>query len=142
MNKQDELYDFRAPNGVPSRCRARVYQKGERSVLVITELESGHGANQNPGMSVTNAIDELAPLILEDLGLPAGTPVIEHYSPASVDDPDREHTFDEVTLPSSSRPDPSWRRMDPEEVIERVGREAFETITAENVKQQRRGPVL
>ena len=55
-----KIFNYKAPNGVLSRCGVQVYDK---AVVVLTEL------NDNPGMSVTNAIEELAYTVCFEYGL-------------------------------------------------------------------------
>ena len=71
----DTTFDYVAPNGRPGRCLLRLYDQGSGDVvLVATEL----GA-ENPGPSVTNAIEAIATTACRRYRLdPERLTVIEH----------------------------------------------------------------
>ena len=113
----DERLHYLGYGRNPSHCGIRVYVVGDGMVVVISELPD------NPGTSVTNAIEQIASELLPNL---VGDPNrldtitwIEHY-PASppLSPPSRkrpwlycgrlEETFDLVTFAGIDPPRKSW----------------------------------
>ena len=94
---EDYIHAFRGPSGVRSACHVRLYQPeeagealGDASVVVVSELAN------NPGTSVTNAIEQIAAAVMnaQDFGR---VPVfVEHYPPEATGG--REETFDLVVF--------------------------------------------
>ncbi len=87
------------------------------SVVIATER------HDNPGMSVTNAIAEIATQAVTALALvPEETRFIEHYSQESYEqrNPNEPETYDEVTFTWKDRTasNPRWRRLQPQEIAE------------------------
>lgn len=99
--------DYIHPTPHGGRCRVRIFVSGEeganvpaRSVVIVTELAN------NPGQSVTNAIEWIAGEVLYSNRLdPAETVVIEHYeaSPGARGTPEDSATFDLVTFSRRGR---------------------------------------
>ena len=92
---QDYVHAFRGPSGVRSACRVRLYlpdQEGEAlgdaPVVIVSELPD------NPGTSVTNAIEQLAAEVMDAHDLESVPVFVEHYPPAATGG--REETFDLV----------------------------------------------
>jgi hypothetical protein len=110
-------YEFTAATGIKAVCGLRLVRDEERVVVVLTELPD------NPGMSVTNACEEIATQVRRAFGLdPDQIRWIEHY-------PEREHHVHRRTLHEAATYDeiifiwedyqaraPTWRRLTPEEV--------------------------
>lgn len=92
---EDYIHAFRGPSGVRSACRVRLYMPGEEGealgdapVVIVSELAN------NPGTSVTNAIEQIAAEVMVTL-TPTRVPVfVEHYPPEATGG--REETFDLV----------------------------------------------
>src|SRR4051812_49003852 len=95
---EDYIYEFKAPNGVQSKCRIRTFQnKTPRTLhhgdflIVASQL-----MDSDAGMSVTNAAEHIASGVMKRHGAnPLRTVWIEHY-PArgrSI-----EESFDRVTF--------------------------------------------
>jgi hypothetical protein len=87
----DYIYEFKAPNGVPSKCRIRLYEaqatfnKGD-TFVICSQLDS-----DDAGMSVTNAAETIATGVMFEHRLqPMRTIWIEHYA--------RRETVDRVTF--------------------------------------------
>jgi hypothetical protein len=82
-----------------SWCDVDVYSGGDKPALVIfTEVAD------NPGTSITNAIETIAAMVVKDYDLdPVATIFIEHYTY----DPE---TFDKVEMPwtGDSYDNPKW----------------------------------
>jgi hypothetical protein len=97
---EDYTHAFRGPSGVRSACRVRLYLPdaakagealGDTPVVIISELPN------NPGTSVTNAIEQLATEVMDahdDLVLGRVPVFIEHYPPEATGG--RKETFDLV----------------------------------------------
>lgn len=98
---EDYTHAFHGPSGVRSACRVRLYlpdaaEPGETlanaPVVIISELAD------NPGASVTNAVEQIAAEVIDAHGLALGcVPVfIEHYPPEATGG--GEETFDLVVF--------------------------------------------
>ena len=67
-------YEFTAATGATATCGLHIVREGTQLVVVLTELPD------NPGMSVTNAAEEIASQVRREFGLdPDQTRWIEHY---------------------------------------------------------------
>ena len=96
---EDYIHAFRGPSGVRSACRVRLYVPdeakpgeacGDAPVVIVSELAN------NPGTSVTNAIEQIAVEVADTFN-PACAPVfVEHYPPESTGG--SEETFDLVVF--------------------------------------------
>lgn len=76
-----------------SRCRLRIYRRGEQCIIIFTESREDEGAYLNPGTSITNSSQNIATMVVRDFGLlPATTVWIEHYEAGH----GIEETFDRV----------------------------------------------
>ena len=77
---EDYIHAFRGSSGVRSACRVRLYMPaeadetlGDAPVVIVSELAN------NPGTSVTNAIEQIAAEVMDAL-TPTSVPVfVEHY---------------------------------------------------------------
>lgn len=101
----DTLHQVRVRNGTICRCRLRIYRCEGVDVVILTELAD------NPGMSVTNAIEELTASVSATYALDETAIFIEHY----------EHmppTYDLVAVGTGA---PRWRRLVGEEVERMTG---------------------
>ncbi|GGJ44631.1 hypothetical protein [Deinococcus roseus] len=96
-----EAFEFYASTQKVSHCHLEVYVKEQRAVVVWTELLS------NPGMSVTNAAEELADAVVEllkDLMFQVPKPVfIERYDARSYGDPADQERLSRVVLSRDAR---------------------------------------
>lgn len=98
-------------------CGLRIYNTETGAVVILSELAD------NPGISVTNAIEQLATEIAKRYALnPKTTTWIEHYGPFSYypqdgDDPNYE-TFDKITFAwrDNIASAPQWKRLSQEQV--------------------------
>jgi hypothetical protein len=102
-------HDYIAPTPHGGRCRVRVYEPVEADresgsfVVILTELPD------NPGMSVTNAAEEIAAAVVTANALPSSRTVfIEHYETGARGTPSDPHTFDLITF-SHDDPEPVLR---------------------------------
>jgi hypothetical protein len=94
---EDYIHAFRGPAGARSACRVRFYVPaeedeafGDAPVVIVSELAN------NPGTSVTNAIEQIAAEVMDAL-TPTCVPVfVEHYPPESTGG--SEETFDLVVF--------------------------------------------
>ncbi len=94
---EDYAHAFRGPSGVRSACRVRIYLPdeegealGDAPVVVISELPD------NPGTSVTNAIEQIAAEVMHAHALGRVPVFVEHYPPEAVGG--RDETFDLVVF--------------------------------------------
>ncbi len=94
---EDYAHAFRGPSGVRSACRVRLYlldeegeTLGDAPVVVFSELAD------NPGTSVTNAIEQLAAEVLDTHALARVPVFVEHYPPEATGG--RDETFDLVVF--------------------------------------------
>lgn len=94
---EDYIHAFRGPSGVRSACRVRLYMPGEEGesfgdapVAIVSELAN------NPGTSVTNAIEQIAAEVMGAHTLTRVPVFVEHYPPESTGG--REETFDLVVF--------------------------------------------
>ncbi len=94
---EDHIHAFRGPSGVRSACRVRLYQPedagealGDASVVVVSELAN------NPGTSVTNAIEQIAAEVMDAQDFGRVPTFVEHYPPEATGG--REKTFDLVVF--------------------------------------------
>ena len=94
---EDYVHAFRGPCGARSACRVRLYVPaeedealGDAPVVIVSELAN------NPGTSVTNAIEQIAAEVTDAL-TPTSVPVfVEHYPSESTGG--SEETFDLVVF--------------------------------------------
>lgn len=111
----DTVLHYRNPVlHTPARCGLRLLQSDAGALVILTELPD------NPGMSVTNASEEIASLVATRYDLdPASTTWIEHYPPRP--GIDRAETYDEITYTWTGRTAsaPHWRRI-AGETVERL----------------------
>jgi hypothetical protein len=98
---EDYIHAFRGPTGIRSACRVRLYlpdvsEPGETledaPVVIVSELPD------NPGTSVTNAIEKIAAEVMDAHRFAMGrAPVfVEHYPPRVTGG--RDETFDLVVF--------------------------------------------
>jgi len=94
---EDYTHAFRGPSGVRSACRVRLYLPNEEGealgnapVVVVSELAD------NPGTSITNAIEQLAAEVMDSHALGCVPVFVEHYPPEATGG--REETFDLVVF--------------------------------------------
>jgi hypothetical protein len=117
----DTTFEYKPfPHHRLARCRVRLYEHDGQQVVVATEIDG------NPGMSVTNAAEDIATQLVTDYGLDIERLVwIEHYCY-----PDEDHKFDLVrfTWEDGKASDPQWRCITFEEAERLTG---DETITGE-----------
>lgn len=114
MQKRDTAFRYKPQNaGIEARCRLRVYQESGKTIFLLTELP------ENPGMSVTNAADQIATWLVADNNVkPENAIFIEHY-PA--DDTRPQDTYDLINFTWGERQGkwyatiPQWRRLTLEE---------------------------
>jgi hypothetical protein len=132
---RDYIHEFKAPNGVPSKCRIRLYEgigfeKG-MIVAIATQLEG-----DDVGMSVTNAAEYIATGVSHQAKIdPTRLIWIEHYpaEPKSYGiGMRREESFDRATFDTvparNSAHDttlefrrPLWRRISRAEIVVATG---------------------
>jgi hypothetical protein len=126
----DTEFRYKPPHHIEAHCRVRIYSAtggydGEdRTVVVISE------AADNPGMSVTNASEDIATKIVQVFNIdPARTRWIEHYPQEAWRYHGREEikpaTYDEVfySWRGLEAREPNWRRIPLEEIEILTGEE-------------------
>lgn len=120
------LYEYGPDKRNPAdrgRCVVRIWDSVEAVVVMLTELPD------NPGMSVTNACEDIATQIVQDFGInPHRTRFIEHYPEEKTVVYGKEHvrkeTFDEIFFTWDVRnqaDEPHWKPLAKEEVERLVG---------------------
>ncbi len=94
---EDYIHAFRGPSGVRSTCRVRLYMPAEEDValgdvpvVIVSELAN------NPGASVTNAVEQIAAEVMAAHDLETTPVFVEHY-PLEVTG-GHEETFDLVVF--------------------------------------------
>jgi hypothetical protein len=120
MKQTDIIYSYQPPAaGIEAKCQVRIYQTDAGATVLLTELAD------NPGMSITNASEEIASSLAARFALnPIITTWIEHYpSTAWRDERRRDETFDEITYTwqGQTASAPQWRRLTIEEVERMTG---------------------
>lgn len=107
------IFEYTDHNRRRAWCHLRAYDTtNAKTLIIVTELQD------NPGMSVTNAIECVAQAAVTKLNLdPWKLTLVEHYNAASYHDADRPETFDLVTF-AHIRPvgprmfeGPRWQRL-------------------------------
>jgi hypothetical protein len=87
----EKIYTFRGLHGFESRCKLRIFDTGDRTVVIATELED------NPGTTITNYADQLATQIIMEFNIKPDSLIwIEHY-PARPEIGEQE-TFDLISF--------------------------------------------
>lgn len=103
----DVTFDFLGLGGCACCCRARVFGAGAAPVVVLTELAD------NPGTSVTNAVESLAAQFCECYELDGADVVwVEHYPDARAQgerDASAEERFAAVNFNSIEARAGGWR---------------------------------
>ncbi|MDQ3636700.1 MAG: hypothetical protein M3426_01710 [Actinomycetota bacterium] len=96
---EDYVHAFRGPSGVRSACRVRLYlpdeakpseAPGDAPLVIVSELAD------NPGTSVTNAIEQIAAEVIGAHALTRVPVFVEHYPPEATGG--HEETFDLVVF--------------------------------------------
>jgi hypothetical protein len=96
---EDYIHAFRGPSGVRSACRVRLYlpdeakpgdAPGDAPLVIVSELAD------NPGNSVTNAIEQIAAEVIDAHALTRVPVFVEHYPLESTGG--CEETFDLVVF--------------------------------------------
>ena len=97
--------DYNHPTPHGGRCRVRIYEPRERDSFVVILTEPP----DNPGMSVTNAAEEIAAAVVKQNALPTSRTVfVEHYETGARGSKEDPHTFDLITF-SPTDPEPVFR---------------------------------
>ncbi len=99
--------DYIHPTPHRGRCRVRIFKPDDPEldsyVVILTELDD------NPGMSVTNAAEEIAAAVVLANALPTSRTVwIEHYEDGARGTSQDRNTFDLLTF-SADDPEPVLR---------------------------------
>jgi hypothetical protein len=84
---------YKGSNRADGVCRLRLYEVSERRIAIASELIAPDGSYANDGISVTNAIAQIATEIVRQFG-PLDV-LVEHYPPRGQFEPSEE-TFDFV----------------------------------------------
>jgi len=109
----DKLQRVKGKFATPGHCHLQVTQSEQLAIVIATEVAT------NQGQSVTNAIDLIATLAVNQFRLdPARTRFIEHYTPESYEGAEQVETFAlvEFTWREREASNPQWRPMKPEEL--------------------------
>jgi hypothetical protein len=124
--------DYIHPTPRGGRCRIRIYipeEARDAPVVICTELP------HNPGMSITNAAEQIAAEVINGHQLPTPLVWIEHYEDGARGTSEDPHTFDLVIFSDyeiSERPHylgegrltigrPCWKPLDRKSVETLVG---------------------
>jgi len=98
-----DIYHYKGYHGCPSKCGLDIYVRGDRAIVVFTELPD------NPGTSITNMIEVLATQIyherLRKLS-PENIKFIEHYLV-----PDEHYDRVELKWTGLEYKNPAWNRL-------------------------------
>jgi hypothetical protein len=128
MERVEDIFPFEyeAINGVPSRCRVRIYKEaGERPVVLITEP----GPIRNPGhWALPESIEIIVGRVWAKYFPGLGTlPIIVEHLPAWLrDHPQGRETFSFVHFRRADRKKiegPSWEKVSKERVEQLIGQE-------------------
>ncbi|MDR2130065.1 MAG: hypothetical protein LBP56_02660 [Odoribacteraceae bacterium] len=107
----DEIFEFKGAWDVPSKCGLKIIDKGERKVVIVTELYQ-----DNPGTSVTRAGRSLAEQACAAKGVDLASAL---YLECNPDTRSKLSFYDEeyfeVTFGGGT---PSYRLLSPGEVKE------------------------
>lgn len=116
--QRDFIYPYRPPHHHTAKCRVRLWQHNERTIVLISELPD------NPGMSVTKASEQIATSLVCDLALDPATVVwhpegSRHYPQegrvlARRSVPPFAESFDVITFAWDRRNEastPEWKRV-------------------------------
>lgn len=112
----DEVFDFAGQWEVPSKCGLKIIDKGDKKIVVVTELYQ-----DNPGTSVTAAAGLLAAQVCEVKGLEFGEVIYLECNPdthSKLSFYDEEYfqvTFSKV---DGKLVNPQYRQLPVEEVKE------------------------
>ena len=120
--------DYIHPTPRNGRCRVRVYipeDERDAAVVICTELRN------NPGQSITNAIERIASEVLTFNRLATPVVWIEHNEDGARGTPEDPHTFDPVTFGSYKVEGPG-RYMDEGE--RRVGEPSWKPLDRATVE--------
>jgi hypothetical protein len=114
--------DYVNPTPRGGRCRVRIYlpeEERDAPVVICTE------PRDNPGMSITNAAEQIAAEVISSRQLPTPLVWIEHYEAGARRTPQDRHTFDLVLFEHYEVRDelrggewrkevgePSWKALD------------------------------
>jgi hypothetical protein len=137
--------DYIHPTPHGGRCRVRIYRPDQPQeataardapVVIVSELRD------NPGQSVTNALERIAAEVMDAHRLHMGRPpvFVEHYEEGARGTPADRHTFDLVTFSSYEVEDlgaymgeqrkrigePSWKPLDRATVEALIGEQLEE----------------
>ncbi|MEG2071137.1 MAG: hypothetical protein RR034_07175 [Bacteroidales bacterium] len=110
----DEIFDFKGPWDMPSKCGLKIMEKKNKTVVIVTELYQ-----DNPGTSVTYAAGSLAKQICENKGIDVNQIVYLECNPDSnsklsfYDEEYFEVTFDQI---EGELCNPKYRQLSPEEI--------------------------
>jgi hypothetical protein len=111
----DEVFDFRGQWDMPSCCGLKIVRKQGRTFVIVTELYQ-----ENPGTSVTCAGRSLADQVCKAKNLKLEEIVYLECNPGTESKLSfYDEEFFEVNF--SGTPDPSYRRLGPEEAKELLG---------------------
>jgi hypothetical protein len=115
----EEIIDFKGRLGLPSKCGFRRIIKGEKQIVLVTELYQ-----ENPGSSITSVSASLAMQISERFQIPLDTMVYIESSPdmksklSFYDEVYYEVTFENV---DGKLTNPSWKKLTKEEFKNIIG---------------------
>jgi Domain of unknown function (DUF4263) len=112
MSEKDFIMEFRNKiSHLMGLCRVRIFLPSqEKSVVVITDI-----GDLNPGPSVTNSIENIVTILLEQKLINKSTIVIENYEPTFL----FYHTYDIVNFDENFFPE--WTNVTADEVANICG---------------------
>jgi hypothetical protein len=116
LQTHDELLACPSEDGRVTRCRLRVFQSPATTpIVIVSELED------NPGPSITGAIEALCSAVWKKLNRPSEMIWIEHYR-VKLEDGEVVETFDRVSFSisdSGARCEMTWDCV-PLETLEQI----------------------
>lgn len=127
-----EGFGERGSNGNwESVCRIRIYEEGDRAVVVATDIDDAVAYPDGTGTSITNCVENLARMVCETFGLtPEQMTLIEHYPPRpddKFDVPTAEFSLVRFTYNprSGTFSQPSWKYLPRAEAVTLAGDETL-----------------
>ncbi len=115
----DEIFDFVGQWEMPSKCGLKIIRKGDKTVVVVTELYQ-----DNPGTSITAAAGTLARQVCDREGMVMSEIIYLECNPdtdSKLSFYDEEYFQVTFTKEGSKLVCPQYRQLSPVEVRELLG---------------------
>lgn len=108
-----QLFDFKGRLGLASKCGLYIKQKGEKSIVIVTELYQ-----ENPGSSITSVTASLAMQIAQAFNISLEKLVYIESTPdmkSKLSFYDDEYYLVTFDLLDTTLQNPSWKKLTKEE---------------------------